>query len=332
MPEIRQNIATKEWVIISTERAKRPEDFKTSKQKEPLPEFSEKCPFCPGNEEKTPYETYVVNGPNGKWKLRSVPNKFPALISDLTLERKNEGIKRSISGVGNCEVIVESPIHNTTMALMPENDVRDILLAYKNRYLCMSSDPRMKLIVIFRNHGLNAGASIEHPHSQIFATPVIPFHIRTRLEEAMRYHDETGECVFCKITKDELNEKKRVVVETGSFLSIVPYAALSPFHMWLLPKRHMSTFAEINDNELNDLARNLKTTLAKIYYGLDNPDFNFAVRTGPIADKEVEHYHWYITITLRLLRTAGFEIGSGMYINSSIPEENAKYLREIKTR
>jgi len=332
MPEIRQNLATKEWVIISTERAKRPEEFKQEKIKKDIPEKSDKCPFCPGNEDKTPYETFVIKDEKGKWKIRSIPNKYPALVSEGTLERVNDGIKRCVSGVGICEVIIESPIHNTTIPLMPEYDVEQILQAYKNRYLCVSKDSRIKLIIIFKNHGELAGASIEHPHSQIIGSPVVPFHVRYRLEEAMRYYDETGECVFCKMLKEELKAKERIVVETGSFVSFVPYAALSPFHIWILPRRHMSSFSEINDLELNDLAKNLKTTLAKLYFGLDNPDYNYVIRSSPVDDIENEYYHWYVAIVPKVIRTAGFEMGSGMSINTAYPEESAKFLRSITTR
>ncbi len=332
MPEIRQNIATKEWVVISTERAKRPEDFKTVKEKKQLEEWSEKCPFCPGNEHMTPYETYVLKDEFGKWKIRVIPNKYPAVVQEGTVEFKIEGIKRCVSGVGSAEVIIESPKHNDVLPLLPEKDVENIIKVYKERYLAAEKDKRIKMVIIFRNYGEQAGASIEHPHSQLIAIPVVPFHIRYRIEEAMRYYDETGECVFCKMLQEELKEQTRIVVETGHFVSFVPYAALAPFHMWILPRRHMESFSEITDSEITDLAKNLKTTLAKLYYGLNNPDYNFVVRSVPVNERGREYYHWYITIMPRLTKTAGFEIGTGMSINTSLPEENAKFLREIKVR
>lgn len=332
MPEIRQNIATKEWVVISTERAKRPEDFKSLKEKKVLPEWSEKCPFCPGNEQMTPYETYVITDEYGKWKIRVIPNKYPAVVQEGTVEFKIEGIKRCVSGVGSAEVVIESPKHNAILPLMPENHIEQIINVYRDRYLAIEKDKRIKMIIIFRNYGEQAGASIEHPHSQIIAIPVVPFHIRYRIEEAMRYYDETGECVFCRMLSEELKLQERIVVETGHFVSFIPYAALAPFHMWILPRRHTESFGEITDDEISDLAKNLKLTLAKLYYGLDNPDYNFVIRSVPVNEKGKDYYHWYITIMPRLVKTAGFEIGTGMSINSSIPEENAKFLREIKVR
>ncbi|MCX7956460.1 MAG: galactose-1-phosphate uridylyltransferase [Endomicrobia bacterium] len=332
MPEIRQNIATKEWVVISTERAKRPEDFKQVKEKKVLPEFSEKCPFCPGNEQMTPYETYVMKDINNKWKIRVIPNKYPAVVQEGTVEYKLEGIKRRVSGVGTAEVIIESAQHNLILPLMTEKDIEDIINVYKERYLTVEKDKRIKMIIVFKNYGEQAGASIEHPHSQLIAIPVVPFHIRYRIEEAMRYYDETGECVFCKMLSKELEYQERIVVETGHFVSFVPYAALAPFHMWILPRRHMESFGDINSQEITDLAKNLKLTLSKLYIGLDNPDYNYVIRSVPVNEKGREYYHWYITIMPRLIKTAGFEIGTAMSINSSLPENDAKFLREIKVR
>ncbi|MCX7910409.1 MAG: galactose-1-phosphate uridylyltransferase [Endomicrobia bacterium] len=332
MPEIRQNIATKEWVVISTERAKRPEDFKSTKEKKTLSEISEKCPFCPGNEHMTPYETYVVKDEFNKWKIRVIPNKYPAVVQEGTVEYRSEGIKRCVSGVGTAEVIIESNKHNDILPLMPEKDIEQIIKVYKERYIAAEKDKRIKMIIIFKNYGEQAGASIEHPHSQLIAIPVVPFHIRYRIEEAMRYYDETGECVFCKMLNEELRYQERIVVETGHFVSFVPYAALAPFHMWVLPRRHMESFGDINDNEITDLAKNLKITLSKLYIGLDNPDYNYVIRSVPVNEKGKEYYHWYITIMPRLTKTAGFEIGTGMSINSSLPENDAKFLREIKVR
>jgi len=332
MPEIRQNIATKEWVVISTERAKRPEDFKSKKEKKVLPERSETCPFCPGNEHMTPYEVFVVNDESGSWKIRVIPNKYPAVVYEGTVEFKSEGIKRTVSGVGCAEVIIESAKHNLSLALMPEKDIEQIIKVYKERYNSAEKDKRIKMVIIFRNYGEQAGASIEHPHSQLIAIPVVPFHIRYRIEEAMRYYDETGRCVFCYMLEEELKLQERIVVETGHFVSFVPYAALAPFHMWVLPRRHTESFGDITEEEITDLAKNLKLTLSKLYYGLDNPDYNFVIRSVPVNEKGKEYYHWYITIMPRLIKTAGFEIGTGMSINTSLPEENANFLREIKVR
>jgi UDPglucose--hexose-1-phosphate uridylyltransferase len=275
---------------------------------------------------------FVVNDESGNWKIRVIPNKYPAVVYEGTVEFKSEGIKRTVSGVGCAEVIIESAKHNLSLALMPEKDIEQIIKVYKERYNSAEKDKRIKMVIIFRNYGEQAGASIEHPHSQLIAIPVVPFHIRYRIEEAMRYYDETGRCVFCYMLEEELRLQERIVVETGHFVSFVPYAALAPFHMWVLPRRHTESFGDITEEEINDLAKNLKLTLSKLYYGLDNPDYNFVIRSVPVNEKGKEYYHWYITIMPRLVKTAGFEIGTGMSINTSLPEENAKFLREIKVR
>lgn len=330
MPEMRFNLVTQDWVIIATERAKRPEDFikKDSSRKE-IPSYVETCPFCPGNEHMTPPETYVINGEKG-WQVRVTPNKFAALSSEGSLERNIEGIKRSMSGVGIHEVIIESPLHNMGIALLPQNNVRDIIKAYKDRYNDIYNDPRVRMVIIFKNHGEAAGTSLEHPHSQIIGTPVTPGEIRHRVEESMRYLDVTGSCVFCDLLRDELKDGSRVIMNGEHFVSFIPYAALSIFHTWIFPKRHHASFGSITDGEISDLSNILKGTLSKIYHGLDNPDFNYAIRSLRDINGDIEYFHWYISIIPRVTRMAGFELGSGMFINTSLPEKSAEYLGNVK--
>lgn len=331
MPEIRQNLVTREWVVIATERAKRPEDFKKEKAVKEIPSFDEKCPFCPGNEQNTPGETFRIS--DGKsWKVRVVPNKFAALNLEGERIRKIDGIKRSMTGVGIHDVVIETPVHNLTTALLSIDEIKNIIESYKARYLQILKDKRIEMVIIFKNHGESAGTSLIHPHSQIIGTPVVPSQVRYRMDVAMDYFDDTGECIFCKIMNDELKEKERIVFETNHFVAFVPYAALSPFHTWVFPKRHMSSFIEINESETNDLAYMLKTVLGKFYYGLSNPDFNYCIRSSPNDEHEVEYYHWYLTVVPRLVRTAGFELGSGMYINVTLPEENAEFLRKVELK
>lgn len=329
MPEIRQNFATKEWVIIATERAKRPEQFKNEKIKRNLPDFDPKCPFCPGNEKDTPGETFRIS--NGKeWVVRVFPNKFAALSLEGKRSRKIKGIIRCANGVGIHEIIAESPLHNTTIALQKNEEVEMILKAYRTRYRELINDLRIELIIIFKNHGEAAGTSLEHSHSQLIGLPIVPTQVRGRLEEAMRYYDDVGECAYCKMIREEKEAIERIVFETEHFVAFVPYAAFSPFHTWIIPKRHMSAFGDTTDSELKDMAVMLKTMLAKFYYALDNPDFNFVIRSAPTRGGTPEYFHWYLSIVPRLTKTAGFELGSGMYINVSLPENDAKFLREIK--
>lgn len=331
MPELRFNIATKDWVIIATERAKRPDDFKREKKDDKeIPVYSESCPFCPGNEEKAGDLTAVIKDKEGRWLVKAVPNKFPALSPNGEPDRTNEGVYHSINGVGVHEVIIESPLHNMTTALYDVAQVENIIKIYKQRYLELAKDPRLAHIIIFKNHGLSAGTSLEHPHSQLVATPIVSTQVSNRLRDAREYYAENGECVYCRMIAEEIKAEKRVVAENKNFISFQPYAALSPFHTWIIPKKHKSSFGEIDDAEIKDMALILKETLAKFYYGLGNPDYNYCIRSSPFKDNETNYFHWYIAIVPRITKPAGFEVGSGMFINTSLPEQCAKFLREAK--
>lgn len=328
MPELRLNLITREWVIIAKERAKRPEDFRAKSERRALPQFSETCPFCPGNEGRTPPETYSLLDENG-WSVRVTPNKFAALSYKGERRRENGGIKRTLSGVGIHEVIVETPSHNMTTALLPLSQVENILRVYRERFVEAYKDPRVEHVIIFKNQGERAGTSLEHPHSQLVGTPVTPIQVRMRVDEAIRFFDDTGDCLMCKTLKDELQEGTRIIMETEHFVAFIPYAALSPFHTWIFPRRHNPSFAGITDEEINDLARIMKTTLGKVYYGLDNPDFNYTIRSMRPISGNIEFFHWYLSIVPRVYQTSGFEMGSGMYINMALPEASAEFLRSI---
>lgn len=330
MPELRQNLITRDWVIIATERARRPDEFAS---REPSARSSESyksdCPFCPGNERLAPEEKFR-EPVSGSWKVRVVPNKFPALMERGEPVRRIEGIYRSMSAVGFHEVIIDHPHHDTTLALMPPEEVAEVLRAYKVRSLEIRKDPRIEAVIIFKNHGLGAGTSIEHPHSQLAATPIVPNQIRKRIEEAIRYLDDNGECVFCRTLTDELSAGSRIIHTSGRFAAFIPYAALSPFHTWIFPRRHCSSFEQITDDELADLASVLRIVLAKLFRGLNDPDYNFSIRTNPTREPESEYFHWYLSIIPRVTKTAGFELGSGMFINVGLPEESAEFLRRVR--
>ena len=331
MPELRYNVITRDWVIIATERAKRPDQFvKKREEKKAIPSFVANCPFCPGNEKMTPPETYVV--PDTKtWQLRVTPNKFAALSPEGERHRSIQGIRRTVTGVGIHEVIVETPDHSKTTALLSDREVEIIIEVYLHRFKAASSDPRVEQVTIFKNHGDAAGTSLEHPHSQLIATPVITTQLRDRLMGALHHFDEFGECIFCRVMEQELVDGARIVLETPHFVSLIPFAALTPFSMLIMPRRHMACFDEMNDAEAADLAHNLRETLARLYYGLENPDFNYVIRTAPQEDRGVKYYHWYVSIIPRLTKMAGFELGSGMFINVSLSEESAAFLRGVKT-
>ncbi|MDP3791410.1 MAG: galactose-1-phosphate uridylyltransferase [Candidatus Omnitrophota bacterium] len=330
--ELRYNIINREWVVIATERAKRPLDFKKpQKEIKSIPEHRQDCPFCPGSEGDLSDETFRIEGKD-MWKVRSIYNKFPALSPKEKLVRKNDGIYHSISGYGVAEVIIESPKHNLCIVTMPDVQVEDVIKTYKSRYLALQNREGIEAIVIFRNHGPGAGTSLEHPHSQLIATPIVPPQIRNRMESAVSFFDTIGKCMFCDTLEQELAAKKRVVAENESFVSFIPYAGAAPFVTWIFPKRHMSSFGNINDIEIRDMASILKLTLAKLYYGLNNPDFNYTIRSIPVKEDGKDYFHWYLTIVPRISQPAGFEVGSGIFINSSVPEESAEFLRQVKTQ
>lgn len=330
MPELRQNPLSKDWVIIATERAKRPHDLANKRDdRKQLPPHSATCPFCPGNEQMAPPASMQIVR-DGQWQVRVVPNKFAALSPEGELFRRTDGLKRIVSGVGVHEVIVETPQHNLTTALLNQDDAELILQCYQERYLTISRDPRVDLITIFKNHGSSAGTSLEHPHSQLIATPIISPEIRRRMEDAMRFYDDEGQCLFCKVMAEELADGVRVVHETEHFVAFIPYASLSPFSMWIFPRRHMASFGQIHEEEISDLSCILQNVLAKLYYGLGDPDFNYVVRSAPSENRYSRYYHWYVSLIPRLTKIAGFELGSGMYINVTLPEENAAFLRKVE--
>jgi len=329
MPELRQNIITRHWVIIATERARRPHEFSRKEERRPLPHRVPNCPFCTGNEEKTPAETLRIPG-DGNWRVRVFPNRFPALAAAGEIMRAHTGIKRAITGVGIHEVVVETPDHGQTLSSMSNTEVEQVIEAYLQRHKAALSNPIVEHVTIFKNHGAAAGTSLEHPHSQLIATPIIPSEVRERLENALRFYDDNGRCIFCFTLEEEAREDTRVVDENPHFLAFVPYAALSPYHLWIFPKRHCASFGCIGDEEKDALAQILRRSLVRLDKRLNNPDYNFVVRTAPKESETVRYYHWYITVVPRVSQTAGFELGSGMFINTSLPEESARFLADVK--
>jgi len=330
MPEFRQNKATKEWVIVASERGKRPSDFTKAKGEiKQIPAHKDNCPFCRGNERMTP-EPVLQYPKNGDWHLRVVANKFAALQPDLATTRTRMGAFLAAKGFGIAEVVIECPEHNKTIATMTLNEVADILRAYRERQTQISQNENINLVTIFRNHGAKAGTSLEHPHSQIIATPIVPPHVRYPMEQAVLHYDKYGSCVHCDVIREELEQKERIIYETDSFATFCPYAARTPFEVRIFPKRHMASFMNILDDEIEEMAWVLRNTLLKIYKCLDNPDYNYILRSSPIGDENTRHQHWYMVIIPKITTPAGFEIGSGIYINTVPPEASARYLRDIR--
>ncbi|MFH1709541.1 MAG: galactose-1-phosphate uridylyltransferase [bacterium] len=334
MPQLRQNPATKEWVIIAIERAKRPEEFQVPEEAE-VPETLKTCPFCAGNESLTPdelfaFRTYDTKPGTPGWWIRVVPNKYPALVPAGDIKRMQaENFYRYMDGVGSHEIVIESPEHNKSIATMDQKQVEELFLAYRERFIFLKKDPRFEMILIFKNHGKEAGTSIRHPHSQIVAAPITPNHVRHYVEETMRYFDDNGECVYCSILQKEMG-KERIILETDNFAAFIPFAARSPFEIWVMPKKHASAYEHISEIEIKELAFVMRQTLKKLHKALNDPAYNFVILSAPCHEEELEYFHWYIQIVPRVASVAGFEMGSGVYINTVIPEEAAKFLRETK--
>ncbi|MBL8175083.1 MAG: galactose-1-phosphate uridylyltransferase [Bryobacterales bacterium] len=329
MPELRKDPVTGRWVIIASDRSRRPSDF--SRETVTL-HGGRFCPFCPGNELKTPPEvlSYRSHGePNQPgWSVRVVPNKFPALRVEGTLERHGEGMYDKMDGVGAHEVIIESPEHMTTFGGLPEKQIESVFWAFRDRTLDLKRDLRLRYILFFKNHGEPAGASLEHSHSQLIALPVVPKRVLEELEGAKRYYDFKERCVYCDMVRQEAESGSRVVVETEHFLAIAPYAPRFPFETWIIPRRHSSHFETADAPLLENLAWVMRTVIRKQDRVLECPPYNFVMHTAPVHESHMPHYHWHIEVIPKLTKVAGFEWGTGFYLNPTPPEEAARYLRD----
>jgi UDPglucose--hexose-1-phosphate uridylyltransferase len=329
MPDLRKDPVTGRWVIISTERQKRPSDFQIDTvtiKPDAL------CPFCEGHEDKTPPEILAYrNGTPANtrgWEVRVVPNKFPALRVEGTLDREGEGLFDRMNGIGAHEVIIETPDHMATLATMSEQAIERVFWAWRDRVLDLKHDFRLRYIVIFKNHGASAGASLEHAHSQLIALPIVPREMSEELEGSRLHFQRKERCVFCDIIRQELKDGARVIAESADFVAIAPYAPRFPFETWLLPKRHAARFEDASRNEYGSLARILKNLLQRMNQTLLAPPYNLIVHSSPLPDDTSQFYHWHLEVMPKLTRVAGFEWGTGFYINPTGPEEAAEVLRK----
>jgi UDPglucose--hexose-1-phosphate uridylyltransferase len=337
MPELRKDPVIGRWVIIATERKKRPNDFNVIKA---VPAVDHRfCPFCPGNEDKTPPETLAYREagtqPNAPgWRVRVVPNKFPALRVEGGLDREGEGLYDKMNGVGAHEVIIETPDHKQTLSTLTEKEVEDVLWSFRDRILDLKKDKRFRFILIFKNQGEAAGATVEHTHSQLIALPIVPRHVLAEIQGAKEYYKFKERCIYCDIVRQELNTKIRVVSENEKYLCITPYAARFPFETWILPKNHEPYFEDSQKHEFEALSRVLREVLKRQDKALDFPSYNFIIHSSPINHDynyhDEDYYHWHLEIMPRLTTVAGFERGTGFYINPTPPEEAAKFLRELE--
>jgi UDPglucose--hexose-1-phosphate uridylyltransferase len=331
MPELRKDPIHGRWVIISTERGRRPSDFATEERR-PIGGF---CPLCEGNEDRTPPEIIAFrdNGtpPNSPgWTLRVVPNKFPALRIEGELDREGEGIYDKMNGIGVHEVVIETPRHSETLATLPLKSVENVLWAYRARMVDLRRDQRLRYVLVFKNQGVSAGASLEHSHSQIIALPIVPRRVAEEIEGAKTYFQYKDRCIFCDIIRQELQQKSRIVSENKSFLSIAPFASRFPFETWILPKIHYPSFEHMESSLYEHATQILSDTLHRMNRVLKDPPYNYIIHTSFSPELDSDHYHWHFEIMPKLIKVAGFEWGTGFYINPTPPEEAAEYMREVK--
>ena len=330
MSDLRKDPVTGRWVIIAPDRAKRPIDH------EPVFRVAADRldPFAEGNEGHTPPEILAYRDanstPNGPgWRVRVIPNKFPALHTDVELKKRGAGLYDTMAGVGAHEVVVECPHFEESLARLPERNVREVLAAYKERLLDLKRDTRLVHGLVFKNKGALAGASLEHAHSQLIVTTVVPISVWEEMTGAREFYDYRGRCVYQDILDQELESRERVVLETADYAALCPFASRFPFETWIVPKHHASHYETSSPDQIAALAKVLKTTLAKLELALDDPPYNYVLHTAPFDVGDLPHYRWHLEVFPRLTRVAGFEWGSGFYINPVPPEEAAAFLRDV---
>jgi UDPglucose--hexose-1-phosphate uridylyltransferase len=314
------------WVVIAPERAERPSAFLR-----PAPEQDGGvCPFCPGNEAMTPPEVLSRREKNGSWSLRVVPNRYPALRTEIQMSRAGTGMFDSMAGVGAHEVVIETRDHRSTLADQPVEQIESVLRAWQERMVDLSRDVRLKSLVAFKNHGGPAGATLFHSHSQLIALPFVPEALDAEVRAAREHHEEKERCVWCDIVAQESDHKERVVLESDAAVVLSPWAARSPFELWILPREHRSSFEAATAPELRGVAESLRTVLRKIDVALEKPAFNLFLHTMPLREPPNDFYHWHLELKPVLTQQAGFEWASGCYINPTPPEEAASFLRQTE--
>ncbi len=328
MAQLRRDPITGRWIITEIEHPKGPDDFEVElHQKKGV-----NCPFCYGNEQMTPPEITAFrergtsrNSPG--WFTRVVPNKFPALQIEGNLDQMGLGVYDRTNGIGAHEVIIETPHHDKELSDLTPEEIRYVLNAYRDRSLDLRGDKRLKYMMIFKNYGQSAGASLEHPHSQLIALPFVPKRVLEEVKGAERYFEYRDRCGYCDMIYQELEEKERIVCQNEKFLAFAPFVSRFPFECCLLPKEHASDFSRTTEQELSLLAELLKELLHRIKKVLRDPSYNLLLHTSPVENFYEGSYHWHLEIMPRLTQVMGFEWGTGFYINPTPPEVAADYLR-----
>ncbi len=330
MPELRRDPVVGRWVVIDSDTPKGPLDFF---KEDNTPTAQAICPFCPGREDRTPQEVDAVRPPKSPantpgWLVRTVPNKFPVLSCEGPLLKDGIGIYDQMTGIGAHEVLIEGPDHDKNLTELTGEEMQAVINQYQGRFRKLSNDRRFKYLLIFKNFGFSAGATVEHPHSQIIALPMVPKTVLEELKGAEHYHQYRGRCVFCDMISQEYQDKERIVVENTHFLAFCPYAPRYAFETWIIPKEHSADFANADEGALAHLAQILQDVLKKIKKILGNPSYNYYLHTAPLGYGNGACYHWHIEIIPKLTRSVGFEWATGLHIVPTFPQDAARYLRE----
>jgi UDPglucose--hexose-1-phosphate uridylyltransferase len=332
MPELRRDPVVGRWVIIDSDHLKGPADFPKDNNS---PYGQATCPFCPGREHQTPHEVDAVRPPGSKadtpgWLVRTIPNKFPVLNTEGGFHKEGAGIYDQMTGIGAHEVLIEGPDHEKSLTELTSEEMQAVINQYHGRIRKLSSDSRFKYVVIFKNFGSSAGATVEHSHSQIIALPMVPKTVLEELKGAEHYHQYRGRCVFCDMITQEYQDKERMVAENNSFLAFCPYAPRYAFETWIIPKGHSADFAAADETTREHLAQILQSVLQKMKKVLGTPSYNYYLHTAPIGYANQACYHWHIEIIPKLTRSVGFEWGTGLHIVPTFPQDAARFLRDAR--
>ena len=333
MPELRQDPISGRWVIIAKGRAARPQEYRTKSTR--IEQVA--CPFCEGQERMTPSETMAIRdhhtvADSPGWRVRVVPNRFPAVDKGSGVSYPADKVYVACQAIGVHDVIIESPRHIRSITELSDSEAREVFLVYRDRLGELKGDTRLAFGLVFKNVGDAAGASLEHIHSQLIATSIIPVHLRDEWQLAGEFYRQHGSCVFCEIVQRETSSHDRIVVDSPRFLAYCPFASRFPYEMCVLPKLHESHFEEMDDESNAELASVMRRLIGLLEATMDSCSYNYLIHTSPFDTESVAHYHWHIEVLPRSTNAAGFEWGTGYYINPVPPEEAALHFRELSGR
>lgn len=324
MPVFRKDPFGRAWVLLSPERGLLPSDFGS------VPLAPTVSPLSPGNEGKVAPEIAAVRptaaGSDGpEWRMRVIGHPTE-LVTPRAFSEVRDGLFSYAPSAGYQEIIVEHPDARQTLDRMPRAHLVDLLRLYRDRLSLLAERPDVRHVQLTRNVGRAAGALFDHPHAQVLAVPVPNRWVEEELEVARAHREAHGECLFCAVIASELESRERVVTHNDEFVALAPYAAKTPFETWILPKRHGSAYAGVPANTLPLLADILQTVLRALNDALDHPPYNMALHTTAGGDEAA--FHWHIELLPRLTTQAGFDWGSGFFVNPTPPEDAVRFLRE----